>query len=117
MHNTCKSDIVKVVLPDEHVVNKVPVLGPRLHPTGFELVGLLEGCVSNDEAFLHTEIWPIFVILSYQKTLTLLSIRLTCLLKKVDALIRVLEIEIESIEPLAFSLPIPCLPMTLCQSW
>jgi len=56
MHDTCEPDVPKVTLPDEHIVNKVPVLGVRVHPAGFELVGLLENCVGDDQAVLHTEI-------------------------------------------------------------
>jgi len=53
-HDMCEPAVLEVTLPDKHVVDKVPVLGARVHPAGFELVGLLENCVGDDHAALHT---------------------------------------------------------------
>jgi len=56
MHDVREPDVLVVTLPDEQIVDKVPVLGVWVHPAGFELVGLLDNCVDDNQSVLHTEI-------------------------------------------------------------
>ena len=54
-YHSCVNNIFPVHLAHNHIVNKMPMLRRRMHPSCFHAVFLLEDCISNGELVLGAE--------------------------------------------------------------
>ena len=54
-HSPSDPNIFEIALAGYDIINKVPVLGARVHPSGFIFIGLLENGVCDHEFQFATQ--------------------------------------------------------------